>query len=351
MTKAAIVKAQILMQQLCGRRAMLETHKAVDKPLVSVIIPTYNCLAFLPLAIKSVQKQQISDLEIIVLDDGSTDLTWYYLQLAAQCEQRIRPVKLDGVGVARARNHGIEIARGQYIAFLDADDYWFARKLATQLAFHQSQPKSTLSFCNYMHFKNEHENLGDCFGYWPGFARILDKQSQTDGYRLLQANGTGTIYAENIIGTSCVMINRQAMGSDLYFDENLSSAEDWDFWIKASLRGPIGFTTSIDMAYLMRPGSETSQQQLRLQSMYTIMKRHFKPVLLSSPGALFTSFSRLLTGYAEHHREQKYQLKACGFHVVAFIFYPSRRSLVAMLADIKSLLWSKPIRLLKNLLA
>jgi glycosyltransferase involved in cell wall biosynthesis len=334
-----MIKSQMLMQQLFGSRSVIGVHEAVSQPVVSIIIPTFNCLVFLPTAIKSIQAQQTTALEILILDDGSTDETWYYLQLAAECDERIKPIKHKGKGVAKARNHGITVAKGNYIAFLDADDYWFARKLSTQLTFHQENPNVTLSFTNYLMYSDREPDLGDCFGFWPGFTRMLLREPKIEGYRLLKDNAAGTIYAENVIGTSSVMLNRTALGDDLFFDEKLQSAEDWDYWIKASLRGPIGFTTYVDMAYLMRAGSETSQVHLRLKFMRTIMWRYIKPVLRGKPTAMFTSLSRLFTGYGEYHRAAGSTFKSCLYHSMAFTLSPSMRSFKAMLADIKALVW------------
>jgi glycosyltransferase involved in cell wall biosynthesis len=327
--------AQMSLQQAFGATNVIENHPVVDNPQVSVIIPSFNCLIYLPKAIKSVQEQQVSDLEILIIDDGSSDDTWQYLKLAKHCDGRIKPIKLAGVGVARARNQGLKLAQGQYIAFLDADDYWLAGKLSRQLDFHDQQPQATLSFCNYRHVKENNADAGDCFSYWPSFAKRLGKY-QGDVYQLLNKQGIGTIFAENVIGTSGVMLNRKALGRDVYFDETLLSAEDWDFWLRAALRGPIGFTTSIDMAYFMRPGSETSRVKLRLKYMQVIMWRYVKPVLQRSPAALLQSVSRLLVGYAEYYRcDRNHPLKPCVCHFLAFLLSPSRRLFKAMLADLR----------------
>ncbi len=351
---------QTLLKESLEPQTQLELHPAVANPVVSIIIPTYNCLEFLPIAIRSIQKQQVAELEILILDDGSTDESWQYLNAAAQRDQRIKPIKLAGGGVAKARNHGLRQAKGDYIAFLDADDIWFEGKLAKQLAFHQQQPEVTLTFTNYLHFSDDNPDLGDCFGYWPRFnkvatssnkaatstnvpsANISTEQSSPNsqiatGYRSLEGRSASTIFAENVIGTSCVMISRQAIGEMIFFDETLKSAEDWDFWLEAASRGPIGYTSSVDMAYLMRPGSETSRVQLRLQYVQEIMQRHYKPVMKASPAALLHSISRLLTGYGEFHRSENSLLKPCGYHLFAFLLSPSWRLLKAFLADVKQL--------------
>lgn len=104
-------------------------------PLCSVVIPAYNSEAFLPDCIRSVQAQSFADLEILVVDDGSTDRTAQCVQRLAEGDARIRYLKQpQNMGVAAARNRGVDEARGEWIAFLDSDDLWTPDKLARQLA-------------------------------------------------------------------------------------------------------------------------------------------------------------------------------------------------------------------------
>lgn len=101
-------------------------------PLVSVVIPAYNCDRYITTAIDSVLAQTYQNVEIIVVDDGSSDSTPTILR---QYGNRIRAVRQPNRGVAIARNHGISLAQGEWIAFLDADDAFLPNKLSTQLAF------------------------------------------------------------------------------------------------------------------------------------------------------------------------------------------------------------------------
>lgn len=96
----------------------------MDSLCVSVIIPCYNMAAFLPACLKSVLSQTLSDIELICIDDGSTDTTGIILDAAAQKDPRIRVFHQHNQGVAAARNNGIQAAKGRYIAFLDPDDFY-----------------------------------------------------------------------------------------------------------------------------------------------------------------------------------------------------------------------------------
>jgi glycosyltransferase involved in cell wall biosynthesis len=107
-------------------------------PLISVIIPVYNGANFLPEAIATIEEQAYEPLEIIVIDDGSTD---DLATVVASYGDRLRYVYQDNQGPAAARNHGITLAQGEFIAFLDVDDQWPANKLQNQLAVLTDQPE------------------------------------------------------------------------------------------------------------------------------------------------------------------------------------------------------------------
>jgi glycosyltransferase involved in cell wall biosynthesis len=109
----------------------------MSRPLVSVIVPCYNAARFLPGAIASVRRQQYQPFEILVVDDGSTDAT---PQMAQQLGADVRYFRKANGGVASARNVGLREARGEIIAFLDADDLWPDGKLALQLARLDADP-------------------------------------------------------------------------------------------------------------------------------------------------------------------------------------------------------------------
>ena len=112
----------------------------MEKPVVSVIMPAYNCEKFIAKAIESVLVQNVS-LELIILNDCATDGTERVIQQYLS-DQRIRYVKNDrNMGVARTRNEGVRMAIGEYVAFLDSDDWWEREKLSKQLALIKKEKK------------------------------------------------------------------------------------------------------------------------------------------------------------------------------------------------------------------
>lgn len=104
--------------------------------LVSIIMPAYNCEDYINRAIKSVQNQTYSNWELIIIDDCSVDKTYKIVEEISLVEKRLVCKRLEkNSGPAAARNKAIEMARGEYIAFLDSDDVWFANKLEKQIAY------------------------------------------------------------------------------------------------------------------------------------------------------------------------------------------------------------------------
>ena len=112
-----------------------------EKPTVSVIIPTYNRAKLLPRAIKSVLNQTFKDFEVIIVDDGSTDNTEEVINEFQKHNKRIKYIRHEkNKGAAAARNTGIKIAQGEYIAFQDSDDEWLPNKLEKQMEIFESAP-------------------------------------------------------------------------------------------------------------------------------------------------------------------------------------------------------------------
>jgi len=123
-----------------------------NEPLVSVIIPAYNSERYIGDALESVLKQTYSNWEVIVVDDGSKDGTADVVKKYAARESRIQYVFQENQRMAAARNKGIAMAKGKYIAFLDNDDLFRSEKLSTQVAYMGSHPECGVSYGRILHF-------------------------------------------------------------------------------------------------------------------------------------------------------------------------------------------------------
>ncbi|MHB9146740.1 MAG: glycosyltransferase family 2 protein [Symbiobacteriia bacterium] len=116
-------------------------------PRVSVVMPAYNAERYIQQAISSVLRQTFPDLELIIVDDGSTDSTLQLSEEASRRDRRVIVRAVQHLGVEGARNLGIEIASGDWVAFLDSDDYWLPTKLEAQLEFLEANPGVRLTSC------------------------------------------------------------------------------------------------------------------------------------------------------------------------------------------------------------
>lgn len=300
---------------------------------VSIIMPNYNCLAYLPKAIDSVLQQQDVRFELIVVDDGSTDGSLEWLLQAEKKYNQLRVITQPNLGVIAARNRAIKKANSQFIAFLDADDYWYPNKLRKQVDFMLANPNCGLTFTNYQHVDMQYQNIIDCFSYWPEFKKYRD--ANNTNYQLL-ANALNLLLIANVIGTSCVMVNKEIIERAGGFDPSLRSASDWDCWLRIALISEIGFCEDITMDYLMRPNSITANKQNRIDAMAEITERictlgNVEPTTRRKANA------RLLESYGEMHREDGDLSTAISFSYKAFKEYPHKRHLKHLCSDLKRL--------------
>ncbi|HSY52282.1 MAG TPA: glycosyltransferase [Thermoanaerobaculia bacterium] len=198
---------------------------------ISVIIPTYNYGRFLGEAIDSALAQSYSALEIIVVDDGSTDDTTRVLDAYGD---RIRAIRQDNQGVGAARNAGIAAARGKYVAFLDSDDIWKPEKLERQIALFAADPDLGLVHCGAESFDNEGKTLSVLLSGMEGWVASellrLDRE-------VITAPGSGTLVPKRVA---------EEIGG---FDPRLQPSEDWDFCYRLAVRYRVGFVPEVLVRY------------------------------------------------------------------------------------------------------
>lgn len=207
-----------------------------ENPKVSVVIPCYNGEKFIGDAIESVLNQTYQDFEIIVVDDGSTDnsksVIEHYL-----VDDRVKFIQhQQNRGIPAARNAGIRIATGQYIAFLDQDDKWMRQKLQLQVHFFRNTHKDVdLLFGNIIVI----DEYGRCLGQLPPnpyFQQVLNDKKQT----------LKKLFESNFIPSITVMLKRECLIAVGYFDERvICGADDYDLWMRIAGRFFIGYIDKI----------------------------------------------------------------------------------------------------------
>ncbi|MEZ8143574.1 glycosyl transferase [Enterovibrio norvegicus FF-162] len=301
---------------------------------VSVITPSHNCLPFLPKAMESVLNQTHKNLELLIINDNSSDDTEEYLTTIT--DSRIRVFHTAVGSAAKARNIGLRHAKGDYIAFLDADDYWYPDKLALQLNLHKLHPDIALSFTNYEHVDEELQPIVDCFAYWGHYQHASGQAFRID--RALE-----TILINNIIGTSTVILNRHQLAHPIWFDDSLSFGEDWDLWLRICEQHPIGVLSSVQTAYLMRQNSLTQTQNRKLDNLRHIerifdqyCRKHLHSEV--SYQGLTKGKARLLEGYADYYRSRHQYAKAIWLGLNSLRLDMHKRRVRSLLGDCRSVL-------------
>src|SRR5882762_2853867 len=202
-------------------KSMLDQSMRAKTPRVSVIIPTYNSGRFIVQAVQSVLDQTYRQFEIIVIDDGSTDATKDILR---DFDGYIRYFYQENRGPSAARNAGIEIAGGDYICFLDADDIWMPNKLAVQLAFMAQYDDIGLVFSDEEEVDLDtglHRSILAKTGFR---SDIVSQIPMQDAFKKL--------LIENFIPTSTVMARTTCFIKAGLFDESLRVVEDRDMWLR-----------------------------------------------------------------------------------------------------------------------
>ncbi len=188
-------------------------------PIVSVIIPTYNRREYVQEAIDSVLAQTFTDYEIIVIDDGSTDGTGEALR--ARYRDRIHYEWQENQGESVARNRGIELAKGKYIAFLDSDDRWLPEKLEKQVAYLDEHPGVGMVVCQAVVIDSDGHPLASV----PMLASNLAPEDLSLGALSIRCT---------IGNTSMVMCRQCTLSTVGGFDPEIRYGEDWDLYIRVS---------------------------------------------------------------------------------------------------------------------
>jgi glycosyltransferase involved in cell wall biosynthesis len=257
---------------------------ATIEPRVSVVIPTYNRAARVRRAIDSVLAQTVAGVEVIVVDDGSSDGT---PQVLAAFGTRIRVLRQANQGVSAARNAGIALARGRWIALLDSDDEWLPDKLARQLERVDAAPEAIgvcFTDCILMGDSGSHETLfGEAAYRAAGRAALVD-----DAVALV-------ISRRHVIHTSSLLIARHLLEPGPAFDPSLKVAEDTDLLFRLALRARFA---AIDVP-LVRLLAVRTAEAPRLSDAFSQQRDEG----FADRVRVFSGWQPLVTGRAELRRQ------------------------------------------------
>ena len=224
---------------------------------VSILIPAYNALAYLPETLESVLQQTFTDFEVLIINDGSSD---GIVQWASQiADSRIKLISQVNQGVSVARNTGIEQARGEYVAFLDADDLWEPTKLEKQVRCFENEPAVGLVYT---------------------WAALIDSLGKPTG-RIFASNVEGNVWKQIVVDDmisngSSPMIRRSCFETVGVFDPNTSNSADRDMWTRIAARYPFKVIKEPLTLYRIHSNSMSRKRQEAIQDLRRVIEKNFQ---------------------------------------------------------------------------
>jgi len=211
---------------------------------ISVVMPCHNGRIHLPRSIGSIQSQTFTDWELIVVDDGSSDgsADW----VSGLADDRIRCIRQANAGVSAARNAGLAKARGEYIAFLDADDSWSPAFLDRMHDLLRISPQAVLAYCGWQNVGLDGDR---------GKPFIPPDYETPDKEAVLFAGCRWPIHA--------VLARRKAIEAAGGFDPRLRNAEDYALWLDVAAKAPIVRLPEVMAQYYFHSSTQASSQHAR----------------------------------------------------------------------------------------
>jgi glycosyltransferase involved in cell wall biosynthesis len=234
----------------------------MQRPLISVVIPTYNSENFVTKTLETLYSQTYNNYEVIVSDDGSTDNTVgvvrsFFLKNPSR-KKSILINKHEGPGAAR--NNGIESASGDWVSFLDSDDFWNHNKLESVVGYILKNDDIDLVCHSQIAIDGSKETLMDPSKYF---------NNKIDPFL--------SIYRENCLYTSALTVKKSILYQAGLFDNRLSSAQDYDLWLRLGMINNVkmGFIAEPLSTHINREGNISSNVERRLQCMLEISRKYY----------------------------------------------------------------------------
>ena len=233
-------------------------------PALSVVMPAYNSERFIGQAIESVLAQTVTDLEVLVVDDGSTDRTAEIVSELASRDSRVTLLRQAPSGrPAFPRNVALERVRGRYISFLDSDDFWYSHRSATLLTGLTTHRGWSIAFSDFDYVDETGRPTGETYLASHGFVSEAQSYLNSLGEQWFDC---GPRFYEFMslryaaLHTQTVMIDRTTIdGSSLRFDTSYVVGEDTDLWLRLALTGRFGYLNASLGGYRVHGNNMTRQ--------------------------------------------------------------------------------------------
>lgn len=269
---------------------------------VSVVIPTFNRASLMCRAVDSALGQSHDNMEVVIVDDGSTDDTRAVVERRYAGEPRVKYIQVENGGVSRARNIGIAAATGDFVGFLDSDDYWLPWKTELQLKCLELHPEAGMIWTD-MDAINEagdvihprylrkmypaHDALvAEGIPLFTTTRPITARELGMPGLTAEFALGCGDIFSQMIIGsvvhTSTVLLRRERLNKVRGFREDLKvSGEDYDFHLRTCREGPVAFADIPTIGYTVGRSDQLTATALFVHIAQNSLKT-LEPILAES---------------------------------------------------------------------
>lgn len=258
---------------------------------ISIVIPAYNASKTIEETIRSVQNQTFSDFEMIVINDGSIDQTLEVLEKIS--DKRLKIFSYENKGVSAARNRGIENAKGEFIAFLDADDLWSPDKLERQHAELEKYPDAGVAY-SWTYFMEERGNSRILHPCEPIFFQ-------------------GNVYPKLLVGDfiysgSNILVRREAVNSVGWFDSALVGCEDWDYWRRLSVQWDFVVIKKYQVYYRKSSGTASAKIEVMRNASLKAIEKAFDEApndYKSLRPECMLNFNRYCSSlYLQHYRDK-----------------------------------------------
>ncbi|RAM50281.1 MAG: glycosyltransferase family 2 protein [Hapalosiphonaceae cyanobacterium JJU2] len=275
-------------------------------PKVSVVIPAYNAMLFLPETLESVLQQTFTDFEVFIVNDGSSD---NIVEWASDIgDSRVKLISQANQRVSAARNTGIAHAQGEYIAFLDADDLWEPTKLEKQVRCLDEKPEVGLVYT---------------------WTLLVDKENNPTG-RIFASHLEGNIWNELLVNDpiasgSSAMVRRICFDTVGLFDRDLAYAPDLDMWVRIALRYPVAVVKEPLLRYRQLPNSFSRNRQGMIKDIRAVIEKTFASVSLEQLYLRNRCYASIFFGLAWFSVDDGDWKKAIYLRQQALLHYPQVR--------------------------
>ena len=237
---------------------MSQPNTTESTPLVSVIIPCYNHGQYLAEAIESVQKQHYAATEILVVDDGSVDNT----KAVAEQFPEVQYIYQQNQGLSAARNTGIQHSKGQYLIFLDADDWLLPGAISTNVAYLQQHPDAAF-------VSGGHDKV------------FVDTNTVKEERCEIKQNHYLHLMQGNYIGMHATVLYRRSIFKEFQYDTSLKSCEDYDLYLKIARKYPVLHHTEKIAAYRLHSNNMSGNIPFMLSTVLSVLGRQ-QPLLTNA---------------------------------------------------------------------